>query len=252
MYLCFVDESGDSGTTGGGSDRFILTGIVVHELRWLATLDLLLQFRRDLRRDYGLKVSQEIHAQKFLREPGDAVRIPKSLRLRLLGDVLNFAAQLPDIAVINVLVDKTAKPAGADHFERGWTALLQRFHNGVAARSFPGPANPDERGLVVVDATDERRLRGLVRRVRRYNPVPSRIEGTRQMPMTCLVEDPVHRDSQQSYLIQLADTISYFVKQREDPNGYVRKKGARNWLNRVSPILYRQAAPRDPDGIVRL
>jgi hypothetical protein len=252
MYLCFVDESGDTGMTAGGSPYFILTAIVVHERRWLSTLNLLLDFRRELRKQYGLKVGEELHAQVFLREPGALTRIPKSLRLRVLGDALTFASRLSDLAVINVVVDKRTKALDTDIFERGWTVLLQRFHNGVMARSFPGSESTDERGMVIVDTTDEVALRRLVRRVRRFNPVPSRQGGHRHLPMEHLVEDPVHRDSQQSYFIQFADVISYFLKQRLDPNGYVKKKGARNWFNRVQPILYLPASPKDPDGIVFL
>lgn len=217
MFLCFVDESGDTGMAAGGSPFFILTAVVVHELRWLSTLNLLLEFRRELRNEYGLKVGEELHAQVFLREPGTLTKIPKSLRLRLLGEALTFASRLSDLADINVVVDKRTKPQDMDIFERAWTVLLQRFHNGVTGRSFPGSVNDDERGMVIVDTTDEAALRRLVRRARRFNPVPSRKGGYRELPMEHLVEDPVHRDSQQSYFIQIADVISYFSSSDSSP-----------------------------------
>ena len=40
-------------------------------------------------------------------------------------------------------------PDDCDVFERGWFALLQRFHTGVSKHSFSGPSNADERGLLV-------------------------------------------------------------------------------------------------------
>lgn len=34
MYLMYVDESGDVGMGEGGSDYFVLSGLVVHEGSW--------------------------------------------------------------------------------------------------------------------------------------------------------------------------------------------------------------------------
>jgi hypothetical protein len=60
-----------------------------------------------------------------------------------------------------------------DVFDVAWVTLIQRFHNTISYKNFPGPQNPDDRGLLVVDQTEERKLRGISRRMRRYNPVPS-------------------------------------------------------------------------------
>ncbi len=47
MYLMYVDESGDIGLTGSPTRYFVLTGLVLHELRWRQTLDELIAFRRE-------------------------------------------------------------------------------------------------------------------------------------------------------------------------------------------------------------
>ena len=180
-------------------------------------------------------------------------RIPKSLRLRLLRAVLGFEAGLQDVSVINVLFDKAGKPNTYDIFENAWRALIQRFHNTLSHRNFPGPANPDDRGLIVTDETDQKRLQDLARRMRRYNPVPSRVvAGYRQLPIDSIVEDPVHRDSKHSYFIQLSDVNAYFLLQKESPSGYIRKKGARNYFDRLGPVLCTVASTADPQGVVRL
>lgn len=67
-----------------------------------------------------------------------------------------------------------------------------------------------------------------------------------------MIEDPVHRDSLHSYFIQLADVNSYSLLQREQPNRYFRKKGARNYFHRLDPVLCKVASRTDPHGIVRL
>jgi hypothetical protein len=67
MFLLYVDESGDVGTKQGSSRFFILSGLVVHELRWRATLDQLLLMRQRIRQRYGIKLRDEIHAVEFVR-----------------------------------------------------------------------------------------------------------------------------------------------------------------------------------------
>lgn len=251
MYLLYVDESGDVGTANSPSRYFALSGFVVHELRWHDTLESVIDFRRHLRGRYGLKLREELHAGHFLHKPGEIARIGKSLRLRLLRDTLDFQASLSDISIINVVVDKAGKPSSFDVFETAWMTLIQRFHNTISHKNFPGPQNADDHGLLIVDQTEEKKLRGISRRMRRYNPVPSMFgPSARAVPITTLVEDAVHRNSLHSYLIQLADVNAYFLYQRFQPSGYVKRKGARNYFNRLRPVLCTVASRADPDGIV--
>jgi Protein of unknown function (DUF3800) len=253
MYLIYVDESGDSGLAGSPTRYFVLSGFVVHELRWLATLDAIIDLRQMLRKQYGIKLREEIHASHFIHRPKDLVRIPKSVRLRILRDVLDFEAALPDVNVISVLVDKAVRTPPFDVFEFAWTALIQRFHNTISYRNCPGPQNPQDLGLILVDQTEEKRLRDVLRRMRRFNPVPSMFGvGTRQIPVATIAEDPNPRDSRNSYFTQLSDVNAFFLTQKLVPSQYVRKKGARNYFDRLDPILCKVAAISDPQGIVQL
>lgn len=253
MYLLYVDESGDTGLAPGSSPYFALSGFVVHELRWHETLELIVNFRKAIRIRYGLKLREEIHAGHFIHKPGAVARIPKSIRLRLLRDALDFQASIPDVNILNVVVDKSNKSSGYDVFENAWRALVQRFHNTISHRNFPGPRNANDFGLLVVDQTEEKKLRNLSRRMRAYNPIPNRFgPGYRQIPLTTLVEDAVHRDSLHSYFIQLADVNAFFLYQQIAPSGYIRRKGARNYFDRLDPILCKVASSTDPKGIVRL
>jgi len=253
MYLIYVDESGDIGLRNSPSQYFVLSGLVVHELRWHSTLDAIIACRRNLRATYGLKLREEIHAADFLHHPGDLSRINKWKRVQLMRDVLQFEAGLHDVSVINVLVDKGNKAATDDVFEIAWRALVQRFHNTISRKNFPGPQNPQDFGILIADRTDEVKLRSLLRRMRRYNPVPSQFgSGYRQVLLDTMVEDPVHRDSGHSYFIQLADVNAYFLYQRESPCGYIKRKGGVHYFEKLEPVLCKVAAPRDPFGVVRL
>jgi len=254
MYFIYVDESGDIGLQNSPARYFILSGFVVHELAWHDTLEAIIDFRRSLRNRFGLKLREEIHAGHFITGGGAALsRFRRDTRLRILREVLEFESALPNVSVVNVLVDKWGKNTSYDVFTHAWTALFQRFENTITHRNFPGPQNPEDQGIAVVDRTDEPKLRILARRLRRYNPVPHLGGGGyRQLPIRTMVEDPVHRDSLHSYFIQLADVNSYFLKQREAPCAYVRRKGARNYFVRLDPILCKVASQTDPYGVVRL
>ena len=142
VYLIYVDESGDTGARPGSSKLFVLSALVVHELRWHEIMRQVIDLRANLRHQYGLKLREEIHAAAFVHAPGELARIPKSMRLRILRDVIEFEASLQDISIINILVDKSSKDEGYDVFENAWRALIQRFENTVSYRNFPGPRIP--------------------------------------------------------------------------------------------------------------
>ena len=171
--------------------------------------------------------------------------------MRILRETIDFQATLPDVNIINVVVDKSGKPIGFDVFDTAWSTLIQRFHNTISHRNFPGPQNPQDYGLLVVDQTDEKKLRNLIRKMRRYNPVPHiGGGGFRSMPITTLVEDAVHRNSLHSYFIQLSDVNAFFLLQKFISCKFVRRKGGQNYFNRLDPVLCKVASTSDPLGIV--
>ncbi len=252
MYLFYVDESGDTGLSNSPGRYFCLSALVVHELRWHDLMGKVKELRRDLRQNSGLKLREEIHAAHFIHRPGGLARIAKSLRLRILRQVLDFENSLNYLSVVNVVVDKQGKRPEYDVFENAWRALVQRIDNTIQYRNFPDPANPDERAIIIADRTDERKLRLLTRRMGAYNPVPSRIGGYRNLPLVTVVEDAVHRDSAHSLLIQLADVNAFFLNQKLQPCSYIRRRGCRNYFDRLTDILCKVASSSDPQGVVRL
>jgi hypothetical protein len=172
MYLMYVDESGDSGLVNSPTEYFILTGMVVHELRWHDTLEALIEFRRRMRVAFGLLMREEIHAGAMLTRPGELVRIKRNDRLAIIRHFVDALAGMSFLNFINVRVNKRTKAADYLPFERAWQALIQRFENTLNYRNFPGPANPDDKGAIFCDETDEAMLRALYRKMRVYNPVP--------------------------------------------------------------------------------
>ncbi len=252
MYLMYVDESGDPGMVNSPSRYFVLSGVVVHERSWLPTLDALIAFRRRIRDHFGLKLREEIHAAHFIRGSDALSRIPKHDRLAILRHFADELAGLPDLNVINVVIDKQGKLASYDPFEKAWQVLIQRFENTIGFRNFRGPAGQDERGMIYADGDPQKKLTQLLRKMRRHNPVPSQMGGYRSLQLRRMAEDPIYRDSKHSLMIQSADLCAFLLYQRLVPNGYMRKKGGAKYFDRLSPMLCRAASSSDPEGIVRL
>ncbi len=257
MFLMYVDESGDTGLVNSPTRYFVLSGLVIHELRWQACVDQLAEFRRNMRMRYGLKIREEIHAVNFIsRRPRELSRIPKHERMMILRLLIEELGHMPDINVINVVIDKQGKPPNYDVFDMAWKVLIQRFENTIRRRNFPGPVNPDERGMIFPDRTDDKKLTKMTRKMRRYNPIPNMAgvvnPGYRQMALQTLIEDPVFINSASSHLIQSVDVIAYFLQQHMAPNAYVRKAGAKNLFLKLDPILCHVASTTNAQGIVRL
>jgi len=251
----FVDESGDSGLQNSPTRCFVLTGLVIHELRWQLYLDEIIRFRHHLRQKYGLRLREEFHASAFLNHPGDLIRIKRHDRLAMIRHLADFLASLSDLNLINVAVDKQGKPANYSVFQSAWRALFQRFENTLSHRNFPGPANPDEKGIIFCDHTEDKKLMQLLRQMRRWNPVPSQPHhgsGYRNLPLNYILEDPNFRDSAHSYFIQAADLTAFLLYQHLAPSAYMRKNAGHNYFTRLKPILCLHAAPRHPNGMVWL
>ena len=251
----YVDESGDSGMVNSPTRYFVLTGLVVHELRWKTYLDQLIDFRQRMSQHFGFRVREELHAAAMLAKPGSLVRMRRNDRLTIIRSFANELAKMNDLNIINVVVDKQGKPADYDVFAMAWKVLTQRFENTLSHRNFPGPVNQDERGMIFADHTDDKKLTQLLRQMRRYNPVPNQPTfglGYRNLILATIIEDPVFRDSDHSYFVQAADLAAFLLYQRLAPSIYVRRKGGRTYFNRLDPVLCKEASSTDPEGIVYL
>lgn len=253
MFLMYVDESGDVGMSQSPTRYFVLTGIVFHELRWKEYLDQMLAFRQRMNVSFGLKMREEIHAAKFLTSPGDLQRIARNDRLSILRYFAAEIASMPDLNVINIVVDKQGKAADYDPFDIAWKCLIQRFENTLSFRNFRGPANTDERGMIFPDHADDKKLAQLLRQMHRWNPTPNTGgAGYRNLLLKRIIEDPNFRESHRSHFVQAADLCAFLLYQRLVPNAYMRKKAGGNYFLQLDPVLCKVASNTDPHGIVHI
>jgi Protein of unknown function (DUF3800) len=256
MYLMYVDESGDCGLNNSRTDYFILTGLVVHESRWQASLTQLIQFRKTMRQLYGLKLREELHTYQFLNKPGDFQRIRKNDRLTIIRNFADELAKMQHLNLINIVVDKTNKHSDYDVFENAWKALIQRFENTLFLQNFPNSTlGLNEHGLILPDNTDGKKLTQLLRKMRQFNPVPTRFDlggGYQNLRLNCIIEDPYFKDSRHSYFIQATDMSAYLLCQFLKPSSYMKKTGGKNYFQRLAPILCTVACSKNKQGIVYL
>jgi len=252
MYLMYVDESGDPGIKYSTAGGYILTGLVMHEIRWNTILDELIEFRRTIRSMYAWKARTEIHAQEMVNgRISTNAGIPRNERFMILRSSIDWLAARSDIGILTVVVEKFGFESPLSVFETAWKYLIQRFENTLKNGNFPGPKNPDDKGLVLPDNTNGEALRLVLRKMRHFNPIPSMYgAGSRNIPITSIVEDPVMRDSRHSYFIQMADVCAYFARQALKPNSVVKKQGAVRYYERLGPVLVKKAAPGHPLGMV--
>lgn len=253
MYLMYVDESGDSGLENSPTRFFILSAIVIHELRWKQTLTNLVAFRRDIRDKKGLKLREEIHCNEFINRPKELIRIKRHDRLDIIKKCIDWLNQQGDISVYSVAIDKQSRTD--DIFELAWDVLINRFENTISNKNFHGPQNPDERGIVISDNTEGEKLRKLIRRMRHYNMVPNRRDlfggSGRNLKLEYIIEDPVFRDSKNSLIHQMNDVVAYCCRQMFEPNNYMKKKGGHRFYKRLENVLINKVS-RSGDGIVRI
>lgn len=96
----------------------------------------------------------------------------------------------------------------------------------------------------------------LMRKMRHYNNVPNNTsfynEGYRNLKLTEVIEDPVFRNSQNSLLHQMNDVVAYCLRQRYEPNNYMKRKGGHNFYNRISDVVLKEARNKNQIGIVEL
>ena len=249
----YVDESGDTGLENSPTRYFVLSAIVLHELRWKQILSDLVVFRQMLRVTKGLKLREEIHCTDFINKPGELIRIKRNDRIDILKKCMDWLNQQGDLSIYSVIIDKTDRTD--DIFELAWNALLTRFENTIRNKNFRGPQNPDDRGIVISDNTDGDKLIKLIRRMRHYNPIPNRRDyypgDFRNLKLEYVIEDPVFRDSRYSLIHQMNDVVAYFCRQTVEPNAYMKKKACSFYYFKLSNVLLDKVS-KTKDGIVRI
>jgi hypothetical protein len=212
MRMAYVDESGDSGYAG--SRTYTLGCVMVHDIAWPDVFDDYLQFRRFIRTQFGILVRDEIKANYLLRGSGPLKRLGlgETMRHDIYRQHMRLAPKL-GLDVFAVVIEKTLiAKTSMNPRDIAWEYLLQRLERMSSTDQEPV--------MVIHDEGDPLKIRALARKARRAN-MPGSAFGTGyfRLPARLLIDDPVSRNSQQSFFIQLADMAAYAAYRRLHPAG---------------------------------
>jgi hypothetical protein len=166
--------------------------------QWTDSLDYLINLRQNLKATYGLKMSQEVKANHLV----GVKNIYRDLRLgdgqvrdiyrRHIDATVNFSSGVGAVVVHKAVIKKPE----IDVFQTAWEYLFTRLRKRTEERNQPI--------LIIHDEGEADRVRKHLRRFRRRN-----WQGSKYGAAPLLVEDPIPRNSQHSYFIQVADLAAY-------------------------------------------
>jgi hypothetical protein len=246
MHVFYVDESYDD-------QNFVVSAVGFRAENWRFLLTSIQEFRGYLRATFGIKVTREIHASRFIRDCSDQI----SSRKLNLGErkhafelCLRHIASLDNqIRIMNVCLTVPGRDRDLTHMY-AIQRIINRIERTMNAKN--------SQAIIVFDEGKEPQITRQLRRMAVFNPIPSRFgawgDGAayRNITLARVIEDPVFRPSHRSYFLQCADHVAFTLLKREStPTPFVRTWGYHRLFPILNPVRFLPAAPRDPDGIVR-
>jgi hypothetical protein len=155
---------------------------------------------------------------------------------------MRFQAKNGSEMAFAVVIDKSRCRDVQHVRETAWRYALQRVERTMNARS--------DRVMLVPDSGQYHWMRKLSRQMRRFSQVGSMLgTGSLARPLVnVLVDDPIERDSRQSYFIQLADLNAYAAYRKIVPTPWFPRT---MWDELGGAILWQANMYQQRDGIVR-
>lgn len=217
MYLAYMDDSGDPGVDPGSpTPTYTIACVFVRDQHWVSLFEDLLGFRRYLRANFGLRMRQEVKANELVKGSGPWATLGLGDRIRKDGIYrasMRLQAKVGTVKTFAVVIDKSRCSTPDEVRATAWRHTLERVE--AFAR------HNTETVMLLPDSGEYDRFRKLARQMRRFSEVGAMIGGgTLSRPLArYLIDDPVERDSAQSYMVQLADLNAYaaYRKERPDP-----------------------------------
>ncbi len=258
MFIAYYDESGDDGFPQYSSPLFVLSALYMHYQNWKDNYELIRQLRQRLSTNYGLPVKIELHTKSLIlnKNPYRQLNLSDKQRIEIIEQFCETVGYLK-LKVVNVVIDKTkVRAAKYDVLDTALTYSVQRIENDLEK------IDPANKFLIVTDEGRVGKMRTTTRKIQRINFIQSKFgTGTYRKEIKSLIEDPLPKESRESYFIQLADlvaTIVYWYKLAESGAGNfhnrmpqeIDKDKLKDWMERIKPSLNLAASVSDSYGIV--
>jgi hypothetical protein len=240
MYVGYLDDSRDSSTC-------VVTVLLIPVAAWRLLFERIRAFRRSLKQSDGMFTRKEWHATDFIAGRGRIAdrTITKGRRAQIFGDLLRTTATFAP----NGLISINAVFPRKDEL-RAYERVLNRIEATMKTKQ--------THAVLIWDSGKEGEYRRLARKMTVYNPIPSRYgvwptgAPMKNIPLDHVIEDPIFKDSAESYFLQLADFCAYAQLRRESPVASKTKYGMNTIFNVLQPILFLPANANDPEGTVGL
>lgn len=134
MYLCYVDESVDSGIydemnpSKTGSPYFILTGLIVHESKWKISLETLKAYRKKLAAQAYLPYDVEFHCSEMIdpHKIKEYTQISVPERWKLIEDFAETIGNHQAFQIIGIFINKKASALKPEDYT---TAAITKLGN---------------------------------------------------------------------------------------------------------------------------
>ena len=230
MFISYFDETGDDGYPKSATQLFVLTSGSIHHDSWKEVFKTTMYFRQELKKKYGLPIKLELHTRYLIlnKNPYRQFGWSDEERLSILKEYADFIASL-QIEFINVVINKKKiNQANKGMYSPVLDAALkfnvQRIENTIKA------SGNNAKFLIISDEGRIGTMRKTTRRIQQINFIPSKTgSGTYRNEINLLIEDPLEKDSKQSFFIQFCDYVSFFCYLYS-----VEQLGAGTWHNRLS------------------
>ena len=259
MKIAYIDESGDDGFPAFSSEYFVLSSLYLNHLNWQSTYSSLHSFRQQLKTSFGIPLKTEMHTRYFLlnKNPYNSYAISDNDRIQIIDNYCDLISGL-DIKIINIVIVKPRiQKQDYQVLDMALSFLIQRIENDLRP-----DLHPEEKFLIITDPGRLGKMRKTTRRMQKFNFIPSKFSHMNYRKEICsLIEDPLPKDSKESYFIQLVDLISYIIYLNaivetgigKFPNRLSRlitSQKVSEWILKLKPRLNTFASNRNPYGIV--
>jgi hypothetical protein len=150
----------------------------------------------------------EFHTKYFIlnKNPYKKLQISDDDRLLIIELFCELISNL-EISIINVVINK--KNISSNDYNVLDNALkysIQRIENDL------NKIDPLKKFMIITDQGRIGKMRMTARKIQRINFIPSKYNvKPYRREIKSLIEDPLQKDSKESYFIQLADLVSFIV-----------------------------------------
>lgn len=229
MHIVYIDESGSYNDSSykkqnnwqpsgkRESKYFVLTGLVVNELKWKNLFKKVKNIRENIKKTHKIPLKEYIHTTELITGSGiwrheKRKDFSKAKRIKLLKNLLHEYSQLNKYCYYaSVFADKTKKfcnPVSCR--ELAYENLINRLEKDI-----------DDNYIIIHDGQEDGFIIRLLRKKRIFNFIQGK-----KFTLSNLTEDPLFKHAKNSYFLQIVDHIAYTILHYYDdhlPNDNIGK-----------------------------